>query len=248
MHIRIINPTITKRWEADALKAYQLAASPGVEISVVSVEQGTTSIESYRDLALVIPGICDRARQAQTEGVDGVIVDCMLDPGVPAARELLDIPIIGPAEVSMRLAAMLGHRFSVLAVLESLLPMVEDQVDRYGLTSKLASVRTLNLPVLALEDDLQATLQTTIDVSEQAIEQDGAHVIVPGCTGLAGMAADIQAGLAERGRHVTVIDPPSVAVQTIETMVRLGLSHSKHTFATPAPKPYHWPGLSLCKS
>lgn len=248
MHIRIINPTITKRWEADTLKAYRHAASPGVETSVVTLDQGTVSIESYRDLALVIPAICGKALEAQKEGVDAVIVDCMIDPGVPAARELLTIPIIGPAEASMRLAAILGHRFSVLTVLDVLIPMVEDQVYRYGLMHKLASVRSLDIPVLELDDDLQATLQTVIDVGEQAIRKDGAHVIVPGCTSLAGMASQIQAGLAERGCYVTVVDPPSVAIQTIETLVSLGLSHSKRTFASPIPKPYHWPGLTLYES
>jgi len=218
MLIRIINPTITEKWESEKQKNYQLAANPGVKISVVSLENGTVSIESYRDLALTIPGICDKVLEAKLEGVDGVIIDNMLDVGVPVARELMHIPVIGPGEASMRLAATLGHRFSILTTIESLIPMVEKQVDKCALSSKLASVRALGIPVLALRDDPQVTLKTIIDVSEKAVERDGAHVIIPGCTSLGGMAPKIQAGLKERGYQIIVIDPLSAVMQIMDIL------------------------------
>jgi len=245
MHIRVINPTITREWEADTCQAYRAVADPETEISVVSLNWGTASIECHRDHALVIPEILNKAMAAEREGVQAVIVDCMGDPGVAAARELLRIPVVGPAEASMHLAAMLGHRFSVLTVLEARIPMMEDQVASYGLEEKLASVRAFDIPVLELERDPHATLQRVIQVSEQAVRQDGAQVIVPGCTGLAGYAGRIQAGLAERGCEVPVLDPPSVAVKTAEALVLLGLAHSKRTYPSPEAKPYRWPGVKL---
>jgi len=308
MHIRIINPTITKEWESSTLQAYRLVAHPQTHISVVSLDWGPASIESYHDHALAVPDILAKVIQAERDGVDGVIIDCMGDPGLYAARELVRIPVVGPAEASMHLAAMLGHRFSVLTVLESRRPMMEEQVARYGLTAKLASVRAFNIPVLELEKDPQKTLATVIEVAVLAVQQDGAHVIIPGCTGLsalltsapsssfesekrdgaqgspegsprgaarrsrtiaresclaaplasgqldgaqaarsclAGLAGQIQAGLASHGCEVPVLDPPSVAIKTAETLVSLGLTHSPRTFARPATKPYHWPGLKI---
>lgn len=245
MHIRVINPTITTSWEQESLDAYRLAAGPDTEVTITTLTHGTVSLESHRDLAVVIPGILARAVEAQDEGVDAVIVDCMLDPGVRPARELLDIPVFGPAEPTMHLAATLGYRFSVLTVLDSLIPLVERQVDRYGLTCRLASVRSLQIPVMELDDDMAKTLSVAIDVSTRAVEEDGAHVIIPGCTSLAGKAHLIQAGLADQGIDVTVIDPPSVATRTVEAVVSMGLSHSRRTYPSRAPKPYRWPGLSL---
>jgi allantoin racemase len=245
MHIRIINPTIIRSWEEESRLAYQQAASPGTTVSVATLEWGVASIESYRDHALAIPDILNKAVEAERAGVDAIIVDCMGDPGVPAARELLSIPVVGPAEASLHLAAMLGHRFSVLTVLDACIAMMHEQVARYGLSGKLASIRAFNIPVLDLEKDWKATLATLIDVSEHAVREDGAHVIVPGCTGLAGKAAQIQAGLAQRGCEVPVLDPPSVAIKTAEMLVALGLSHSKRTYARPNPKPYQWPGAIL---
>lgn len=241
MQIRIINPTITKSWEEDSRLAYARAAGPGVEVSIVTLEWGTASIESARDHALVVPDILNKIVQAEAEGVEAVIVDCMGDPGVLAARELVRIPVVGPAEASMHLAAMLGHRFSVLTVLDSRITMMEEQVARYGLLDRLASVRAFNVPVLDLEKDVESTLQAVVAAGEQAVRQDNAHVIVPGCTGLASWAPRIQTALAARGCEVPVLDPPSVAIKTAETLVALGLSHSPRSYARPGPKHYQWP-------
>jgi len=245
MHVRIINPTITRSWEEESRSAYQQAASPDTTVSVVTLEWGVASIESYRDHALATPDILNKVVAAEREGVDAVIIDCMGDPGVPAARELVKMPVVGPAEASLHLAAMLGYRFSVLTVLDSRIPMMHEQVARYGLSARLASVRAFNIPVLDLEKDWDATLAALIDVSERAVREDGAHVIVPACTGLAGKAPIIQAGLAQRGCEVPVLDPPSVAIKTAEMLVSLGLSHSQRTYAKPNPKPYRWPGEIL---
>ena len=138
----------------------------------------------YRDVALVVPGIMEGALQAEKDGADAVIIDCMSDPGLYAARELVRIPVVGPAQASMHLAAMLGHRFSVLTVFDHDIPAVEERSARYGLSAKLASARAFDIPVLALEDDIEGVTQVLIDLGEQAVREDGAHVLIPGCTGL----------------------------------------------------------------
>ncbi len=244
MHIRIINPVITTHWEEDARRTYAGAARPGTEVSVVSLAWGTASIESHRDEALVVPDILTKVVQAEQAGVDAVIIDCMADPGLYAARELVSIPVIGPAQASMHLAAILGHRFSILTVFDYDIPLVEDQVARYGLSTKLASVRAFNIPVLELDDNIEATVQVLIDLSEQAVRADGAHVIIPGCTSLAGLAPRIQAGLAARDCEVPVLDPPSVAMKLAESLVDLGQSHSKRTYPHPPVKKINWPTAS----
>jgi allantoin racemase len=241
MHIRIINPVITTSWEENTRRTYTNAARPGTHVSVVSLDWGTASIECHRDDALAVPDILTKVLQAEREGVDAVIIDCMDDPGLYAARELVSIPVVGPAEASMHLAAMLGHRFSVLTTLERDISMVEDLVARYDLSTKLASVHALNIPVLSLSDDGEATLRILIEVSEQAVREDDAHIIIPGCTGLAGLASQIQAGLAERECEVPVLDPPSVAMKLAESLVDLGQAHSKRTYPQPPAKEIRWP-------
>jgi len=241
MDVFVINPTITSRWNEGTQHAYASAARPGTRVTVLSLDWGTASIESQRDEVLITPGVLGRAVEAEQAGADAVIVDCMADPGLQAARELLDIPFVGPAQASMHLAAMLGHKFSFLTVFDQDVPPAEDLVNRYGLSSKLASVRAFNIPVLALEEDVDETVRVLVELAEKAVREDGAHVIVPGCTGLAGLAPRIQAGLRERDCEVPVLDPPSVAVKVAESLVDLGQSHSKRTYAPPPGKELRWP-------
>jgi allantoin racemase len=168
--------------------------------------------------------------------MDAVVLDCMADPGLDPARELASIPIIGPAQAALHLAAMLAHRFSVITVLEQGIPGVHRQILNHGLAGKVASVRAINIPVLEMGEDRERVIQAVIEESARAVCQDGAHMIVPGCTEMIGMASVVQEGLVERGCEVPVIDPPAVAVKLAEGLVDMGLAHSKRTYPLPPDK------------
>ena len=168
--------------------------------------------------------------------MDAVVLDCMADPGLDPARELASIPIIGPAQAAMHLATMLAHRFSVITVLEQGIPRVHRQILRYGLAGKVASVRAINIPVLEMGGDRERVTRVVIEESATAVREHGAHIIVPGCTEMIGMAPEVQEGLAQRGCEVPVIDPPAVALKMAEALVDMGLSHSKRSYPTPPEK------------
>jgi allantoin racemase len=174
--------------------------------------------------------------KAEKEGVDAVIIDCMADPGLDAAREMVTIPVVGPAETAMHVASMLGHRFSVITILDQVAPMFDRHAAKMGLAERLASVRAVNIPVLEL-DDSERVVKALIQQSVKAVREDGAHVIVFGCTGMIGLAGEVQKGLVEQGIvDVPIIDPGILAVKVAEALADLGLSHSKRTYPTPPEK------------
>jgi allantoin racemase len=234
--IRVIIPVVGEHWIAPVEEAYGHASRPSTEISAVAIDRGPASIESVRDEALAIPGVLSEVQAAEEEGMDAVILDCMADPGLDPARELASIPVIGPAQAAMHLAAMLGYRFSAISVLEQGIPGVHRQILRYGLTGKVASVRAINIPVLEMGEDRERVIQAVIEESARAVRDDGAHIIVPGCTEMIGMAPVVQEGLTKQGCEVPVIDPPAVAVKLVEGLVDMGLAHSKRTYPPPPDK------------
>jgi allantoin racemase len=236
VRIRIIIPVVGKHWIVQVQEAYGRAARSGTEISAMVLDRGPASIESGRDEALAIPDVLSKVRAAEAEGMDAVVLDCMADPGLDSARELASIPVVGPAQAAMHLAAMLAHRFSVITVLEQGIPGVQHQILRYGLTEKVASVRAINIPVLEMVEDHERVTRAVIEESVRAVVEDGAYIIVPGCTEMIGMAPVVQQGLAERGYDVPVIDPPAVAVKLAEGLVDISLTHSKRTYPLPPDK------------
>ena len=193
-------------------------------------------MESAYDEAIATPDVVAKVREAEEGGMDAVIINCFGDPGLDAAREVVSIPVVGPCETSMHVAAMLGHKFSVITVLERLIPELELHAQKYGVGWKLASARSVDLPVLDLEKGREHFVDLMVERAAEAIEEDGAHVIVLGCTGLAGLDAQVRSGLSKVGYVVPVIDPASIALKMAEALVDAKLAHSKRTYPQPPEK------------
>ncbi|MGC8849072.1 MAG: aspartate/glutamate racemase family protein, partial [Candidatus Bathyarchaeia archaeon] len=98
------------------------------------------------------------------------------------------------------------------------------------LQGRLASVRSAEIPVLELKDHERAKA-SILREARKAIEEDGADVIVLGCTGMAKLAEEIQKELG-----VPVVEPATAAIKLAEIFVQMGLSHSKISFKTPPEK------------
>lgn len=102
-----------------------------------------------------------------------------------------------------------------------------------GLGERLASVRAVNIPVLELVDTERA-VRALVEQSAKAVREDGAHVIVFGCTSMIGLAGDVERGLEEQDiTDVPVIDPATLAVKIAEALVDMGLVHSKRSYPVP---------------
>jgi allantoin racemase len=108
------------------------------------------------------------------------------------------------------IAAMMGHKFSVVTVLSRIVPMIENEAAVYGMTGKLASARSVDIPVLELEKDLAATKRALIAEAKRAVLDDGADYIIFGCTGMLSCADAVRDGLLRDGLDVPVIDPVPV--------------------------------------
>jgi allantoin racemase len=72
-----------------------------------------------------------------------------------------------------------------------------------------------------------------VEKAIEAVEEDGAHVIVLGRTGL---AEQVKVGLSQAGYGAPVIDPTSTALKVAEALTGAGLAHSKRTYPQPPDK------------
>jgi allantoin racemase len=73
-----------------------------------------------------------------------------------------------------------------------------------------------------------------MEVARQAVEEDGAEVIILGCAGMVGYAEK-----AAKELNIVVIDPTSVAFKYAEAMVEAGIKQSKRAlYAHPSEKEY----------
>ncbi len=228
MRIKVIIPN--SGMDEKTLRAREIMLSAfarnDTAISVDCIDGGPESIESAYDEVMAGPYILTKVKQAEKDGFDAVVIYCGSDPAVAAAREIVNIPVIGPGKVSKLVALDLGYRFSVITVLDSTVARDEEAVYEKGIDfDRLASVRSIGIPVSNIRDDMESTYQALYAAGKKCIEEDGAHCLVLSCLGMAGMGERLTKSL-----KVPVIDPAPVAVKYAELLVSLGLSASRLSY------------------
>src|SRR5690606_33957035 len=139
-------------------------------------------------------------------GADAIVIDCMGDPGLGAAREIVSIPVVGPGQASMHTTAMLALNFSILTPGATVVGRFDDLIRRYGMVDRVTSLRTVNISAHELETDERVRAALCLQ-AEQAWDE-GAHAILFGCTGMRGWAKLIEDHIESTGRsRIPVIDP-----------------------------------------
>lgn len=85
------------------------------------------------------------------------------------------------------------------------------------------------------------------DESSAAVAEDGAHVVILGCTGMLGLADSLAGELAPQGHpDVPVLDPVPVTVRVAEALADLGLSQSGRTYPPPDPRAQAMRSMAGC--
>jgi allantoin racemase len=232
LRLHIVNPNTTASMTQGIAAAARAAAPADVTITATETDFGPASIEGFYDGAFAVPGMLARVAEAEQSGADAHLIACFDDTGLDAARSLAKAPVVGIGEAAYHAASMLGTRFAVITTLSRSIPVIEDNLTRYGLARRCARVRAGEIPVLALEGgDGEARIGEEI---ARALREDGVDCIVLGCAGMAGMAERLAAAY-----RVPVVDGVAAGVAFATALARLGLKTSKAGgYAAPGPKTY----------
>ena len=204
---------------------------PDTDVECVSVRNSPTIVTDYYESMLFDMYIAEAAFRAEEEGYDAVIMDTVSDSGLYAIRSRLNILAIGPGLISYAVAIMLGKRFSIITMWDRWRHLYEKNLDTYHLWEKCASIRAVNIPpdveqlFTGKEEEM---FEKLTGEARAAIEQDGADVILLGSTTMH-QAGDYMAA----NLPCPVINPGPVGIKLVETLVQLGLKHSKVAFPDP---------------
>ena len=163
MKILVISP-ILPREGSGGLRPYLNAkkyVKPDTQVDSINIEYGPASVESVYDDTMAAPFVVRKAEWAEKNGYDAVVVNCMMDPGVKAAKEAVNIPVIGPLEACMHIASILG--------------------------SKPQTILPGDIPVLEMHNDPEKTYAALKEDANRALKE-GSEVLIMGCTALSGIA------------------------------------------------------------
>ncbi len=216
-----INPITSKEFNIMSQDYLDSIKSKNTEVISISIERGPASIEAFYDEAYALPEILNIVDEYKSK-VDAIMLNCFADPALYAARELANIPIVGPGETCIYTALMLGNKFAAISTRENSGPWVEIQARQYGVEDRLVASIGIDISVLELGSDLEKTAECLIEEANILIQQKGAEVIVLGCTGMATVI-----NLVQRKLSVPVIEPMAATFKMAEMLCSLDLKHSK---------------------
>jgi allantoin racemase len=214
--ILVINPNSTEavtRAIDDAMAPLRFPGAP--EIRCVTLAEGPPAVESQSDADSVILPLCRLIRETEVETAAFVIA-CFSDPGLFAAREATSKPVLGIAECGILTALTLGHRFGVISILALSVPRHLRYIAAMGVRDRLAADLPIGLGVVEL-GDARTALARMIEIGRRMRDQQGADVLVMGCSGMARYRDELEDAV-----QLPVVEPTQAAVAMAIGRLRLG--------------------------
>jgi allantoin racemase len=208
----------------DSLKAI---LRPETQLEMFAAASGVPYIESSVEFYLSEAAVARKCVEIAELGYDAIAGTAFLDNGLDGARELVDIPVIGPAKTSLYLAATLANKFAVIMPRGDLPKHVWAFAKVIGVADRIVAVPTLACSVTDFLRDEARAVEMAVDMGKKVMDECGAEALVLGCGTTSGLAPQLSKALG-----IPVLDPGRTAVKFAEMLLDLGLSHSKKAYPT----------------
>ncbi|MGR3824172.1 MAG: aspartate/glutamate racemase family protein [Salipiger marinus] len=187
----IINPNSTRSM-TEAMLAVAQATAPGAGFQGWTSTGAPPAIQGREDGEAATAPLLALVDRANAEGMQGIVIGCFDDTALEQAVARSAVPVLGICQAACHVAALRGWRFSVVTTLAVSVPILEENIARYGFAPLLGRVRASDVPVLALEDDPDAAGARIAAELDRALAEDGIDAVILGCAGMAKLTADLR--------------------------------------------------------
>ena len=214
-------------------KILRSIASPDTQIDIFGLEEDPEkshlgTIQSAYEASLSTTEDLECAMAAEKAGYQAVIIPCGGDPGVAPLREVLSVPVIPPGSTAKHFCSLLGPRFSVVTTGKEA-PYRTEIHERDGLL-KLVSIHPIGLTVPEVRAKPEEAFEAMAREGREAVEEYRACSVTYGCMSMGFLMVDER--LTEE-IGVPAVNPVKAAVKMAETLIDLGMTHSKRAYPVP---------------
>ncbi len=199
---------------------------PDTEIHMEGIAEVGGVGEQYRYLEFIETAeLLRNAHHAEAEGYDAFLIGDIADPGLHEAREAVDIPVLGLCESALHVACMMGASFSLVTINPKFTPRIVENVRRYGLRDRMASVERMNVERLLdlgeCFDDAPSQVRVLKQFNEAAARtaQDGTEVVIAAADAVMALLAHV--GINETAVGAPILNGITNLVKMSEMVVRL---------------------------
>jgi allantoin racemase len=226
--VAFINPFGTPIYDDIIRETLVPYADDRTAVDILHIENAPPNIDYYWPKHLIEAAVFERVMSLEEEGYHAVVIGCCYDPGVRVARELVDIPVVGPLEAAMNMASYFGHDYTIVTDHRKALPYLEDLVRMYG-GDNCRGVRCIDWWVTEMVKDPAAVAKDAAAECLRALEEDDSEVAILGCTIIGGC---LERQIRETGEYgdLPILNPNLLALKTAETLADLFLQ-GKYTIS-----------------
>lgn len=217
--IAFINPFGTDLYDRMITETLGPLAMNDTELLIRNLTGAPVNIDYFWPKHLLEVAIFEECLRLEQEEVDAIIVGCCYDPGVRVAREVVDIPVVGPLEASLNMASYFGHRATIVTDHHKAVPYIEDLVRLYG-QQNVRNVRCIDWWVTEM---VGAPADVAADAAREAttaLEADDADLVILGCTIIAACLTQHTRDTGDY-RDIPVVNPNLLALKSAEMLADL---------------------------
>jgi len=215
MRILLVNPNTTQAVTESCAREARAVAAPGTEIVPLTGEYGARIISSRAENAIAAHGMLTLLARHQA-GADAVLLAVSYDTALPAAREMLSIPVVGMTEAALVTAHLVGARFGLVTF--GTPTVYRELVEGHGFAARFAGLRSIDTAASAVYTNPQSVEERVIEAAVTLAKEDGAECVVLSGAAMAGFATRIKGSVP-----VPVLDGIACGVPLCEMLVRLQL-------------------------
>jgi allantoin racemase len=193
------------------------AVRSDVDLDVTHLDVVPALPNYYAEKHLVEVEVMRAAVRAQEDGYDALVIGCCYDPGLVQARELVDIPVIGPLEASVGMAHAFGHRYAVVTDMHKAVPEISDRIRLYGQEANCVGVTSVGWFIDAIVADPVGLANDAYAKVHAVMGATGAETVILGCTIVSAFYE--KAALSDpRLRALSVMNPNILALKQAEAL------------------------------
>ncbi len=226
--VLVVNPNTTAAMTDSAVGAARRVACPGTTLVGSTAATGVAAVESNYDEVWAAAAVMNQVAAGERAGVDGYVIACFGDTGLPGAREIARGPVVGMTEAALLTAALIAARFVIVTMPRRTLEQSHRVLRDLGLGHR-CTVSAVDIPVSDVADGSGHLADLFAATARQAVETHDAEAVVLGCAGLTDLVEPLQQRLG-----LPVIDGVLAAVTMVDGLLAQGLSTSRaNTYASP---------------
>ena len=218
LRILLLNPNSSPDFTKIIAAEARRVGSPTTEFVAVTAPFGPKYIGTRTTIAIAGHAAVDALAQALATGqnFDAAILAGFGAQGVPALQEMAPFPVVDMLTASVGAALLLGRKFSALTGGSQWVPMLQEQIEAFGLGSRLASVRSIPLTGAEIAKDQDKALVLLAELAETCVREDGADCVILGGAAVAGL----HHRMADRV-SVPLLDSVATSVAMAELLARV---------------------------